>query len=119
MKPLLAIILPISFIIVCILSMYAGMSGFVNRTQSLQMVASYKVFISVFAFVALCADPMAAAVTSKLPPFVLGGRRASADLFLQRAARCAAGVGAVGAVAGALVLRFGASIFTADPAVAA
>eukprot|EP00929_Paragymnodinium_shiwhaense_P005863 TRINITY_DN10835_c0_g1_i2.p1 TRINITY_DN10835_c0_g1~~TRINITY_DN10835_c0_g1_i2.p1 ORF type:complete len:417 (-),score=52.32 TRINITY_DN10835_c0_g1_i2:74-1324(-) len=118
-KPVLGMILPISFIIICILSMYVCMSGFVNRSQPLQMIAAYKVFISIFAFVALLADPMAAAVTSQLPAFVLAGRSACANLFMKRAMLCALAVGTVGAAAGSFSLRFASSLFTADPIVAA
>lgn len=32
-KPVLSIYLPVSFIVICVLSMYACMSGFVNQTQ--------------------------------------------------------------------------------------
>ena len=34
----LSIYLPVSFIVVCVLSMYACMSGFVNQTQPLVML---------------------------------------------------------------------------------
>ena len=34
-------------------------------------MAAYKIWITVFAFFALCADPLAAATSTKLPPFVL------------------------------------------------
>ena len=95
-KPVFSIFLPVSFIVVCVLSMYACMSGFVNNTQPLPMIAAYKIWITVFAFFALCADPMAAATSTKLPPFILEGSSPKARLFVRRAIACAAGVGAVG-----------------------
>ena len=95
-KPVFSIFLPVSFIVICVLSMYACMSGFVNTTQPLQMIAAYKIWITVFAFFALCADPMAAATSTKLPPFILEGSSPKARLFVRRAISCAAGVGAAG-----------------------
>ena len=95
-QPLLSIFLPVSFIVVCVLSMYACMSGFVNKTQPLAMIAAYKIWITIFAFFALCADPLAAATSTKLPPFVLKRCSSSARLFVRRAISCAAGVGALG-----------------------
>ena len=100
MKPVFAIFLPVSFIVVCVLSMYACMSGFVNNTQPLPMIAAYKIWITVFAFFALCADPMAAATSTKLPPFILEGSSQKSRLFVRRAITCAAGVGAMGGASG-------------------
>lgn len=113
-KPILSIYLPVSFIVVCVLSMYAAMSGFVNQTQPLVMMAAYKIWITVFAFFALCADPMAAATSTKLPPFVLRRCRRSAELFCSRGASTAAGVGVAGGLLGAALLYFGAGAFTQD-----
>lgn len=117
-KPLLSIFAPISFIVICVLSMYACMSGFVNNTQPIVMIAAYKIWISVFAFFALCADPLAAATTTKLPPLINSGSSRNARLFVRRAMSCAVLVGTSGALAGAAFLRFGAQIFTQDAAVA-
>eukprot|EP00439_Symbiodinium_sp_Y106_P036524 s2235_g4.t1 len=116
-KPVFSIFLPVSFIVVCVLSMYACMSGFVNNTQPLPMIAAYKIWITVFAFFALCADPMAAATSTKLPPFILEGSSPKARLFVRRAIACAAGVGAVGGLLGASVLNFLPWIFTQDATV--
>lgn len=116
-KPVFSIFLPVSFIVVCVLSMYACMSGFVNNTQPLPMIAAYKIWITVFAFFALCADPMAAATSTKLPPFILEGSSPKARLFVRRAITCAAGVGAVGGLLGASVLNFVPWIFTQDATV--
>ena len=143
-KPVFSIFLPVSFIVVCVLSMYACMSGFVNNTQPLPMIAAYKIWITVFAFVALCADPMAAATSTKLPAFVLEGSSPKARLFVRRAITCAAGVGAIGGpmaaledqhvsgqlnservenccrgLLGAAVLNFAPGVFTQDATVMA
>jgi len=115
---IMEVYLPVSAVVICVLSMYACMSAFVNRTQPVPMVAAYKVIISVFAFVALCADPLAAAATTKLPPLLQTGSRSAANTFTRRATSCAAVVGIVGASLGAVVLRFGAGIFTKDSLVA-
>jgi len=115
---IMEVYLPVSAVVICVLSMYACMSAFVNRTQPVVMVAAYKVIISVFAFVALCADPMAAAATTKLPPILTSGSRSAAHTFTRRAASCAAVVGIAGASLGAAVLRYGAGIFTKDTLVA-
>eukprot|EP00435_Cladocopium_sp_Y103_P024159 s273_g5.t3 len=100
-KPVLSIYVPVAFIVVCVLSMYACMSGFVNQTQPLVMMAAYKIWITVFAFFALCADPLAAATSTKLPPFVLKKSSSCARTFFRRAASSAAAVGA--------------GVFTQDP----
>lgn len=60
------------------------------------MAAAYKVWITVFAFFALCADPLAAATSTKLPPLVLQRSSRGARRFFRRAVSCAAGVGATG-----------------------
>lgn len=116
-KPVLSIYVPVAFIVVCVLSMYACMSGFVNQTQPLVMMAAYKIWITVFAFFALCADPLAAATSTKLPPFVLKKSSSCARQFFRRAASSAAAVGAVGGLIGAGILFFGAGAFTQDPQV--
>lgn len=115
----LSIFFPIAFVVICVLSMYACMSGFVNRTQPLAMVAAYKIIITVFAFVALCADPMAQTTTTKLAPIVVAGSRRGAMTFFRRAVLAAFVVGACGAMTGAVFLKYGASLFTKDLAVAA
>eukprot|EP00931_Biecheleriopsis_adriatica_P066261 TRINITY_DN40657_c0_g1_i1.p1 TRINITY_DN40657_c0_g1~~TRINITY_DN40657_c0_g1_i1.p1 ORF type:complete len:542 (-),score=81.29 TRINITY_DN40657_c0_g1_i1:12-1598(-) len=118
-RPVLSVFFPISFIVICVLSMYACMSGFVNTTQPIAMVAAYKIWISIFAFFALCADPLAAATTTKLPPLINSGSSTAVRLFVRRAIWCATGVGASGALLGAGILRYCSYAFTQDAAVVA
>eukprot|EP00913_Durusdinium_trenchii_P002068 g1911.t1 len=85
-----------------------------RRKKQLPLPSLNEIWITVFAFFALCADPMAAATSTKLPPFVLRRCRRSAELFCSRGASTAAGVGVAGGLLGAALLYFGAGAFTQD-----